>query len=199
MWSCVLGFFSSKRTTYEHLISITRKPRLLKTSTRGSLTKRCPQALLWWRGWNCCGCADWKLCQILTCLESRKAAWKTSLDKSNHFFFFPWIFLGRLKTAWRIGYPYTEINTHIQTLMHTDEHSNADVIYRHYQLLNTYSLGDPIYNFTYIYLIFFCPQQQNMDDINAFFTQRKLKQRVRNNLSRVSKLQRNRIFLYDCA
>lgn len=45
----------------------------------------------------------------------RKAAWETSLDKSYHCFFPPWILVGRFKTACRNGYQNIEINTHIQT------------------------------------------------------------------------------------
>ena len=194
MWSCVLGLFSSKHTTHEHVISITGRPRLLKTSTRGSLTKKYPQVLLWWWGWNCCGCANWKLCQILSCLESERQPGKLHLI--NLIIFPPLDILGQ---TWRNGYPYTEINTHIQTWMHTDEHSNADVNIKTLSVTKYLQFGGSYIWFHIYYLIFFSPQQQNMDDINVFLHRGNWSREWGNNLPRVSKLQRNRIFLYDCA
>lgn len=62
--------------------------------------------------------------------------------------------MGRLKTYWRIGYPYTEINTHIQTLMHTDEHSNADI---NIQTLSVtkYLVWGILYIISHIFISFF--------------------------------------------
>lgn len=100
----------------------------------------------------------------------RRAAWKTSLDKSNHYFF-PWIFLGWLKTAWisiyRDKYPYSDINAYRQTLL--CRHKYTDIIT--YWMLTVWGV---LYMISYILSHFFLPSATKGDDINLFLHKRKL-------------------------